>query len=80
MENQNLQQSLLDIHVKALNIKTILLANNRHRINSLVNALESINTTVYHIKIQIQILNYAHNFILTLADIDHRINFLHYGL
>ena len=80
MENQILQQSLLEFHVKALDMKTILLANNRHMINSPVNVLKSINTTVYHIRIQIQILNYAHNFILTLADIDYRINFLHYGL
>ena len=37
-------------------------------INGLVNALKSINTTVYHSKIEIQRLNYAHNFLLTLAD------------
>ena len=66
MENQNLQNSVLEAHAKALYITTIHLASNRHMINSLVNALESINTTVYHSKIEIQRLNYAHNFLLTL--------------
>ena len=46
-------------------------------ISGLVNALKSINTTVYQSKIEIQTLNYAHNFLLTLADIDQRINQLH---
>ena len=80
MENQNLQQSVLEAHAKALNITTIHLANNRNMINGLVNALKSINTTVYHSKIEIQRLNYAHNFLLILADTDHRINQLHNGL
>ena len=60
MENQNLQQSVLEAHTKALNIKTIHLVNNRHMINDQVNALKSINTTVYHSKIEIQRLNYAY--------------------
>ena len=41
---------------------------------------KSINITVYHSKIEIQRLNYAHNLLLTLADVDHRINQLHNGL
>ena len=40
MENQNLQQSLLETHAKALNITTIQLANNRHMTNGVVNALK----------------------------------------
>ena len=48
--------------------------------NGLVNALKSINTTVYHSKIEIQRLNYVHNFLLILEDIDHRINQLQNGL
>ena len=74
MENQNLQQSLLEVYAMALHITTIHLTNNRHMINGLVNALKSINTTVYHSKIEIKKINYAHSFLLTLADIDHKIN------
>ena len=61
----------LKLRAKALNLTTIHLTNNRHMINGLINALKSINTTGYHSKIEIQRLNYAHNFFLTLADIDH---------
>ena len=74
MENQNLQQSVHEAHAKAINITTMHLANNRHMIIGLVNTLKSINTTVYHIKIEIQRLNYACNFLLTFAHVDHRIN------
>ena len=74
MENQNVQQSVIVAHVDVLNITTIYLAINRHMTNGLVNALKSINTTVYHSKIEIKRLNYAQNFPLTLADIDHRRN------
>ena len=74
MENSNLQQSVLEAHAKALNITAIHLANNRHMINGPVNSLKSINTTIYHSKIEIQRLNFTHNFLLTLADVDHRIN------
>ena len=49
-------------------------------IKGLVNALKSINTTVYHSKIEIQKLNCACSFLLTLADAYHRINQLHNGL
>ena len=80
MENKNLQQSLLEAYAKALNIATIHHANNRHMRNGLVYALNTINTTVYHSKIEIQRLNYACNFFLNLADIDHRINQLCNGL
>ena len=73
MENQNLQQSVLEAHAKALNITTTHLSNKTH-------ALKSINTTVYHSKLEIQKLNYACNFILTLADTEHRINQLCNGL
>ena len=38
-ENQNFQQSVLDTHATPHNI-TIHLANNRHMINGLVNALK----------------------------------------
>ena len=80
MENQTLQQSVLETHAKALDITTILLVNNRHMINGLVNSLKALNTTVYHSNIEIQRPNYALNFFLTLADVDHRINQLHNGL
>ena len=80
MENQNLQQSVLEAHAKALNITTVHLANNRHMINGLINASKSINTTVYHSKIKIQRLKNASNFFLTLADIDNRIKQLSNGI
>ena len=80
MKNLNVQQSVFEAHAKALNITTIHFAIIRNMINGLVNALKSINTTVYHSKIEIQRLNYAHNILLTLADIDHRINKLCNGL
>ena len=57
MENQNLLQSGLEAYAKALNISTIHLANNRHMIRGLVNALKSKSITVYHSKIEIQRLN-----------------------
>ena len=59
MEYQNLQHSLLKAHAKALNITTIHLVNNRHMTNGLVECFESINTTVYYSKIELQRLNYA---------------------
>ena len=67
MENQNLQQSLLEAQAKTLNITTIHLVNNRHMINGLVNALKSINTTVFHNKIEIQRLNYAQKLLSDLC-------------
>ena len=54
MENKKLQQSVLEANAKALNITTIHLTNDRHMILGLVNALKSINTMVYHSKIEIQ--------------------------
>ena len=80
MEIQNLQQSLLKTNAKAINITKCHLAQNRNMINGLVNALKSINTTVYHSSHTIQRLNYAHNIFPTLADIDHRFSQLHNGL
>ena len=70
MENQNIQQSVIEVHAKTLNITTI----------HLTNALKSIHTMVYYSEIEIQRLNYAHNFFLTFAEIDYRINQLHNGL
>ena len=80
MENKSLQHLVLEAHAKAFNISLIHLTNNGHMINGLMNALKSINTTIYHNKIEIQRQNYAHTFLLTLADIDHRINQLCNGL
>ena len=48
--------------------------------NGLANALKSMNNTVYHSNLTIQRINYAHNLLLTLADIDHRLNQLHKGV
>ena len=42
--------------------------------NRLVDALESTNIATYHNNPAINSLNYAINFLLTLAEIDHRLN------
>ena len=80
MENQNLQQSLLDTNAKAVNITKIYLVKNRHVISGLVNALKIIHTTMFHSSLTNQRLNYAHNFFLILAGIDHILSQLCNGL
>ena len=43
-------------------------------INGLVDALKSTNRTTHNNSIAINSLNYARNFLLTLTEIDHRLN------
>ena len=69
METQNLQQSLIQTNVQAINIARIHLAKNGHMLNGLVDAFKSIINTVYHENIAIDGLNVAQNFLLTLAKI-----------
>ena len=48
-------------------------------INGLVDVLKSTNNTVYHRNLAINSLNYARKFLLTLAEIDNRLNLLKDG-
>ena len=63
----------IQTNVQANNIIQIHLAKNRHMINGLVNALKSINTTIYCNNLSINSLNYARDFLLTQAEIAQRL-------
>ena len=49
-------------------------------INGLIDALKSINGTIYNKNLAIGSLNYVISFLLTLTEIDHRLNQLGNGL
>ena len=59
IDNQNLQQSFIEINAQANNITLIPLAKNRHMINGLVNALKSINNTTYNDNLAVNSLNHT---------------------
>ena len=59
---------------------TSIVAKSRHIINGLVDALKSNNNTMYNTNLAINSLNYARNFLLTLAVIYLRLNQLWNGL
>ena len=56
------------------------LAKNRDMINRIVDTLKSINNITCNNNLTINSLNYARNFLLTLIEIDHRLNQLCNGL
>ena len=74
MQNQDLQQSLMKTNGQTNNIMCIHLTKNRHIINGLMGALESINDADYHTNLAINCLHCAKSFLLTVAEIDHRLN------
>ena len=80
LQNQCLQQSFTESNMQAINITDIYLAKNRHMISGLVDALRSIDSNTYNNNLAINSLPYAGNFLLTLAEIDDRLNQMHNGL
>ena len=69
---QHLQQSLSKSNAPANSIIHTHLAQTRHMINGLVDALKNVVHTNLNTNIVINSLNYAVNLLLTLAEIDHR--------
>ena len=68
MLNQKFHHSLVESNLHITNISRIHLQNNRHMINSLVNAPNGINDTVYNISLANDSFNYATCFLLTLDE------------
>ena len=49
-------------------------------INGLVDTLKGVNNTFYNSNLAVNSLNYARMFMLSLAEVDHRLNILQNGL
>ena len=80
MQNQKFQQSLIESNSNDVNITRIYLARNRDMIDGLVDALKSINNTIYNNSLRIDSLKYTRIFFLTLADKDQRFSLLCNGI
>ena len=62
------------IQCSANSITEIHLAMNRHKISGQVDALKSINKIMYNSNQTINSLNYARNFLISVVEIDQRLN------
>ena len=76
MKNQNLQQPFIESN--AWQLTSILLKQNM--ISGLVDTLKNMNNTTCNNNLAINSLNYTRNFLLSLAEIDHRLNQFQNGL
>ena len=74
MQNQDLQHSFLKPNAKTNNTNYMHLAKNQHMTNGFVHTHKSTNHITTNNNIAINSLNYARIFLLTLMEIEHRLN------